>query len=89
MQMTSEMLLGMAILMKIPIIMVVLSLILKDKANIYANIAVASFLFLLDFVGLIVATSLYVYVVVGVGLVFNILTIRFAWKWHIEKSTNG
>ena len=89
MQMTHEMLLGMAILMEIPIIMVVLSLILSDKVNRLANIIVAIFLFGLDGIGLIVATSVYVIVVVGVGLIFNVMTIWYAYKWSTPESSSN
>lgn len=88
MLMTHEMLLGMAILMEIPIIMVVLSLILKDKANRWANITVAGFLLILDGIGVVVATSAYVYVVVGVGLVFNFMTVWYAWTWSTQESSS-
>ena len=88
MQMSSELLFSMAIMMEIPIIMVVLSLLLKEKPNRNANIIVAVFLLILDGVGLIVATSPYVYVVVGVGLMFNILTIYYAWNWPLNEEVS-
>ena len=87
--MTHEMLFFMALLMELPIVMVVLSLILSDKANRWANIVVAGLLFSIDFIGLIVATSPYVYIVVGVGLVFNLMTIWYAWKWPEAELSTG
>ncbi len=67
--------------MVIPIVMVVLSLTLKDKANRWANI-----IFSLVFVGfslfeMLEATSASVIFVGIVGLVFSALIVWYAWKW--------
>ena len=80
-QITDELLLGFAILMVIPPVMVVLSLTLKEKANRWANI-----IFSLVFVGfslfeMLEATSASVIFVGIVGLVFSALIIWYAWKW--------
>ena len=85
MQISQGMYLGMAVLMVIPIVMVFLSLTLKYKANRWANIAVATFLFLFNAVGLPTYPSIYDQFLIVVGLVFNVLTVWFAWKWSAQK----
>jgi len=82
MQISQGMYLGMAILMVIPVVMVFLSLTLKYKANRWANISVAVFFFLFNAVGLPTYPSAYDKFLIVVGLVFNVLTIWYAWKWH-------
>ena len=73
--------LGMAILMVIPIVMVVLSMTLKQPVNRWANIIVAIFFFGFNLIGLPTYPSLYDKFLIVVGLVFNLLTVWFAWKW--------
>lgn len=85
MQVSQGMYLGMAIIMVIPIVMVLLSLTLKHKANRWANIIVAIFFFLFNAVGLPTYPSAYDQFLIVVGLIFNILTIWYAWKWSTEK----
>jgi len=85
MQISQGMYLGMAVLMVIPIVMVFLSLTLKYKANRWANIAVATFFFLFNAVGLPTYPSIYDQFLIVVGLVFNVLTVWFAWKWSAQK----
>ena len=85
MRISQGMYLGMAILMVIPIVMVFLSLTLKHKANRWANIIVAIFFFLFNAVGLPTYPSAYDQFLIVVGLVFNVLTIWFAWKWSTRK----
>ena len=84
-QISQGMYLGMAVLMVIPIVMVFLSLTLKYKANRWANIAVAIFFFLFNAVGLPTYPSIYDQFLIVVGLVFNVLTVWFAWKWSAQK----
>jgi len=81
MQITQEMYLGLAILMVIPIVMVFLSLTLKYKANRRANIIVAVFFFVFNLIGLPTYPSAYDQFLIIVGLVFNVLTVWYAWKW--------
>jgi hypothetical protein len=81
MQITQEMYLGMAILMVIPIVMVFLSLILKYQANRWANILLSLFFFGFNLIGLPTYPSIYDQFLIVVGLVFNLLTLYFAWKW--------
>jgi cytochrome bd-type quinol oxidase subunit 2 len=81
MAVTPVMYLGMAILMVIPIVMVVLSLTLNQPVNRWANIIVAVFFFLFNLVGLPTYPSVYDKFLIVVGLVFNALTVWYAWNW--------
>jgi len=81
MQVSQGMYLGMAILMVIPILMVFLSLVLNQPVNRWANIVVAIFFFLFNLVGLPTYPSWYDKFLIVVGLVFNVLTVWYAWKW--------
>jgi hypothetical protein len=81
MQISQGMYLGMAVIMVIPILMVFLSLALKHKANRWANIIIAVFFFLFNAVGLPTYPSAYDQFLIVVGLVFNILTVWYAWRW--------
>ena len=85
MEMSQGLMLGMAILMLIPIVMVFLSLTLKYPVIRWVSIVVAVFLFLFNLVGLPTYPSLYDQFLIVVGLVFNALTVWYAWKW--SKST--
>jgi hypothetical protein len=80
-QLTDGMYLGIAMLMVIPIVMVILSLTLKYKANRRANIIVAVFFFAFNLIGLPTYASAYDQFLIIVGLGFNVLTVWFAWKW--------
>ena len=88
-QVSQGMYLGMAILMVIPILMVFLSLTLKYKANRWTNIGVAVFFFLFNAVGLPTYPSAYDQFLIVVGLVFNILTVWYAWKWITQKEASN
>ena len=81
MEMSQGLLLGMAALMLLPIIMVFLSLTLKYPAVRWVSIVVAVFLFLFNVVGLPTYPGLYDQFLIVVGLVFNALTVWYAWKW--------
>ena len=85
MQISQGMYLGLAIIMVMPILMVFLSLTLKRKANRWANIIVAVFFFLFNAVGLPTYPSVYDQFLIVVGLVFNVLTVWYAWKWSTQK----
>jgi len=82
MQVSQGMYLGMAVLMVIPILMVFLSLILNQPVNRWANIIVAIFFFLFNLVGLPTYPSVYDKFLIVVGLVFNVLTVWYAWNWN-------
>jgi hypothetical protein len=71
-----------AVVLLIPIVMIPLSLILKYRANRWANILGAAGLFLFNAIGLPTYPSLYDQFLIVVGLCFNLLTIWQAWKWR-------
>jgi hypothetical protein len=73
--------LGMAALFVLPIVMGFLSLTLPYPVNRWANIILAIVLFAVNLVGLPTYPSLYDKFLIIVGLVFNVLTVWYAWKW--------
>ena len=81
MKITQAMYLGMAALMVIPIVMVFLSLTLNHPVNRWTNIIVAIFFFVFNLIGLPTYPSAYDKFLIVVGLVFNVLTVWYAWKW--------
>jgi hypothetical protein len=81
MQVTQAMYLGLAILLVLPILMVFLSLTVKYPAIRWASIVVASLLFVFNLIGLPTYPSLYDKFLIVVGLVFNVLTVWYAWRW--------
>jgi len=80
-QVTQAMWLGIAVIMLIPIVMVVLSLTLDYPVNRWVNIVIAVAFFLFNLVGLPTYPSLYDKFLIVVGLVFNAVTVWFAWNW--------
>jgi hypothetical protein len=78
---TQWMYLVMAVLMLIPILMVFLTLVLPQPANRWANLLVAGFFILLNLVGLPTYPSLYDKFLLVVSIVFNGVTIWYAWHW--------
>jgi len=78
---TQAMWLGIAVLMLIPILMVVLSLMLPQPINRWANIIVAVFFFLLNLVTLPTYPSAYDKFLLLVSLGFNVATVWRAWNW--------
>jgi predicted ferric reductase len=89
MQITEAMYLGLAILMVIPVVMVFLSLTLTYRANRWANIVLAVFFFVFNLIGLPTYPSLYDQFLIIVGLVFNVLTVWYAWKWIDQELSPG
>jgi hypothetical protein len=81
MKLTQPMWLGIAILMVTPIIMVILSLTLGYPANRWANIIVGGFFFVFNLIGLPTYPSTYDRFLIAVSLVFNGMTIWYAWNW--------
>ncbi len=81
MPLTQNMLLGIAVLMLIPILMVVLSVMLPQSVNRWANIGVAVFFFLFNLVGLPTYPSMYDKFLIAVSLAFNVVTVWHAWTW--------
>ena len=73
--------LGIAVLMVIPVVMVFLSLTLTYPVNRWANIIVAIFFFVFNLIGLPTYPSAYDKFLIIVGLLFNVLTVWYAWKW--------
>lgn len=88
MQASQGLYLGVAILLVLPIIMVFLSLTLKYMVNRWANIILALFLFVFNLIGLPGYPSLYDQFLIIVGLVFNVLTVWYAWQWRNPESVD-
>ena len=78
---TQGMALGIAVLMVTPILMVVLSLVLPQNVNRWANIIVAGFWFLFNLAGLRGYPGHYDKFLLIVSMVFNVITIWYAWRW--------
>lgn len=73
--------LGIAAFMVIPVVMVFLSLILVHPVDRWANIIVAVIFFAFNLIGLPTYVGAYDKFLIVVGLVFNVLTVWYAWKW--------
>ena len=80
-QPTQVMWVGIAVLMLIPIVMVVLSLTLQYPAIRWVSIVAAIFLVVFNLIGLPGYPGAYDKFLIIVGLVFNALTVLYAWKW--------
>ena len=80
-QLTQGMSLGIAIFMVIPVVMVFLSLTLQYPVNRWANIIVAILFFGFNLIGLPTYKGAYDKFLIIVGLVFNVLTVWYAWNW--------
>ena len=78
---TQAMWIAAASIMLIPIAMVVLSLVLERPAGRWANIILAALLLVFNAVGLPGYPGLYDKFLIAVGLVINLITIWFAWRW--------
>jgi hypothetical protein len=78
---TQGMWLGIAAFMLIPILMVFLSLALSQPITRWANIVVAIIFFLFNLVSLPGYPSTYDKFLLAVSLVFNGLTVWYAWRW--------
>ena len=85
MQATQTMFLAAALVMLIPVVMVVLSVTLKYPAIRWVTIIAAIFLFGLNLIGLPGYPSAYDKFLIIVGLVFNAVTVWYAWNW-VESS---
>jgi uncharacterized membrane protein YeiH len=79
--MTQAMWLGVAIVMAIPIVMAVLSLMLDQPINRWANLIAAIGLFAFNVVGLPTYPGAYDKFLIVVGLAFNEVTFDFALRW--------
>lgn len=78
---TQTMWMAAAVLMLIPILMVLFSLVLNQPINRLANIIVALFFFGLNLFSLPTYPSAYDKFLIAASLVFNALTVWYAWKW--------
>ncbi|HEX2906615.1 MAG TPA: DUF6326 family protein [Phototrophicaceae bacterium] len=78
---TPGMWLGIAIFMLIPIVMLFLSLVLAQPVNRWVNIIAAILLFGFNLMGLPTYPSAYDKFLIVVGLVWNALTVWYAWNW--------
>ena len=86
MQAGAELILGMAVVYYwVPLVLAVLSLTLKDKANRLANIILGAFyaVFILFELTMNVTTVAYPYAILMHGSVFAVaaMIVWFAWKW--------
>jgi hypothetical protein len=81
MKVTQAMWVGIAVLMLIPIVMLFLSLVVDYPAIRWVNIVAAVFLFGFNLLGLPTYPSAYDKFLIAVGLVFNALTVWYAWNW--------
>jgi len=81
MQGTQAIWMAAALMMLIPIVMVVLSLTLKYPLIRWVTIIAAILLFGFNLVGLPTYPSIYDKFLIVVGLVFNVVTVWYAWKW--------
>ncbi len=82
-QITQEFLLGAAILMEIPIAMVLLSRILKYKANRWANIIAGAIMTVVQFSSLFFGSSPTIYYIFFsiIEIACTSLIVWYAWKW--------
>ena len=78
---TQPMLMLMALLMLIPIVMVVLTLTLSYPMIRWLTIIAVGFLFVFNLLGVHTYPGAYDKFLIIVGLVFNALTIWYAWMW--------
>ena len=81
MQSTQAIWFAAAILMLVPIVMLVLTLTLQYPAIRWVSIGAAIILFVFNLIGLPTYSSAYDKFLIFVSLVFNGLTVWYAWKW--------
>ena len=70
-----------ALTMTIPIIMIILSLILPQNANRWANIIIAIFFFGYSLLGIGRYPGAYDKFLLAVSMAANVLTVWYAWNW--------
>lgn len=68
-------------LMVIPILMILVSLLVSQPINRWANILVAGFFFLFNLVALPTYPSAYDRFLLMVSMSFNVMSIWYAWQW--------
>ena len=81
MQSTQAIWFAATILMLIPIVMVVLTMTLQYPAIRWVTVGAAIILFGFNLIGLPTYPSAYDKFLIVVGLVFNVLTVWYAWRW--------
>jgi hypothetical protein len=81
---TQAMGLGIAVLMLIPILMVFFSLVVDYPVIRWMHIIVAIFFFGFNLLALPTYPSLYDKFLIVVGLVFNLVTVWYAWNWQLS-----
>jgi hypothetical protein len=81
-QVSQGMFLGMAVLFTLPILMVFLTLTLPQDINRWANIGLSALFFFINAIGLPTYPSLYDQFLIVVGLILNVMTIWYAWRWR-------
>jgi len=79
---TQNLLLGIAILMAVPIVMVFLSLTLSYQLNRWANIIAAIVFLGFNLIGLPTYPSAYDTSFIFVALGLNVLLVWYAWQWQ-------
>ena len=88
-QITQVLLLGLAIYMAIPSVMVFLPIILKAKANRWANIVVGIVytvtILVTGFMAIIDGVAFYVFLAI-VEAVLTVLIVRYAWTWPKQEA---
>ena len=86
-QINQVFLLGIAILMAIPSVMVFLSLTLKPKANRLANIVLGIVYTVVMLVTMFMPGAWAYYIFLGiVEVVLTVLIVRYAWKWPKQEA---
>lgn len=83
-QWTQPMWVGIAVLMLIPILMIFLSVTLDYPVNRWVNIGVAIFFLLFNLAGIGGYPSAYDKFLLLVSMIFNGLTIWYAWHWVLQ-----
>jgi hypothetical protein len=81
MQSTQAIWFAATLLMLVPIVMLVLTLTLQYPAIRWVSIGAAIILFVFNLIGLPTYSSAYDKFLIFVSLVFNGLTVWYAWKW--------
>ncbi len=81
---TNELLLVMSLIFAVPIFMIILSLILKDKVNRWTNLSIGIFFVVFDLIFLILFLGAFSYETFWsiVYPVFPIMIVWYAWRWR-------
>jgi hypothetical protein len=82
-KMSQKVWLGISMMMVMPIVMTFLTLVLDYSLNRGLNIVVAGFFFVFNLFGLPTYPTAYDRFLIVVGLVFNVLTLWYAFNWVV------